>query len=253
MDYNRAYYCNDGYSPFLLYIIFGANPEKLKLSRKEHKVEKIPDGIDISHFTREKHTEYMDKFLEGNLGKILKEDNSILYNTTLYSEECVVLRGKIQEEKDLLYMKNVIGIIQAFIETGALSVLDIQILKLFSTKEWTKKIFETDFNPYAHSVILVSKMEDGTNWLHTRGMLKFGRPDISMLDVPDDNISTAQQVINQLIYYGVQGAVFNKSVKLHTSGSGAYIVSPHYVDDFDNFDFNNAYYRISWKECINAS
>ena len=74
--------------------------------------------------------------------------------------------------------------------------------------------------------------EDKTVWLHTRGMRKFGRPDISLEQVESSKIETAAQIINQMIYYGAAGAFFKRPVKLHTQQDLTYLIKPAYVDDY---------------------
>ena len=64
------------------------------------------------------------------------------------------------------YMSELIGFVQALIETCAIGVLDVQTFKLCTS-------------------------EDGTVWLHTGGMRKFGRPDISIVGVGEDEIEHA--------------------------------------------------------------
>ena len=58
-------------------------------------------------------------------------------------------------------------------------------------------------------------MEDGNIWLHTRGLRKFGRPDISIENVPESEENKVVRIANQMIYYSSLGVLFNKKVKLH--------------------------------------
>lgn len=132
---------------------------------------------------------------------------------------------------------------------GAVAVLDLLTFTLFSAEEWTKKIFDPGFTPYSHTVILASEEEDDSIWLHTRGMRKFGRPDISMEKVLKSDVQNASQVVNQMIFYGALGVFFSKPVKLHTHSGMSCIVMPKFIEDMDNPDFNNSYYQILWSEC----
>ena len=61
----------------------------------------------------------------------------------------------------------------------------------FSSEEWTNNIFMKEFTPYDHVTIFSSTMKDGAIWLHIRGMRKFGRPDISIVGVGEDEIEHA--------------------------------------------------------------
>lgn len=93
-------------------------------------------------------------------------------------------------------------------------------------------------------MILCSK-EDGGYWLHTRGMAEFGRPDIGIAGVPEEKVHDYTQVIDQMIYYGGEGVFFGGDTKLHTADGKTFVVHPEFVKDFENEDYNNAYYKVT--------
>ena len=49
----RDYYQDIGYKQFLFYLILGVSTEELEVPPKRHKVDELPEGIDIRSFTRE--------------------------------------------------------------------------------------------------------------------------------------------------------------------------------------------------------
>lgn len=248
MGYERPYYTDLNYHPLLFYVIFGVKDEKLIVSRKKHHVDGFPKGLSCSYCRKSENGEYMESVIGGALGGVMKKSNNILYEEIKCTDKWAIISGEAEQDSDMNYMRNVIGHIQAFMEKGAVGVLDLQTFTLYTPDEWKNKIFLREFSPYAHVVILTSE-ENGCVWLHTRGMRKFGRPDISMERVGKNAVDEAAQVINQMIYYGALGIFFSQPTKLHTYSGNAYIVTPEFVNDFDNSDFNNAYYRIDWQEC----
>lgn len=250
MGYERPYYTDLNYHPLLFYVIFGVKDEELVVSRKKHHVDEFPEGLDCFYYQKPQNSEYMESIIGGNLGGVLKNSNPVLYEEIKHTDKWAVIRGEARQDNSMDYMRNVIGYIQAFMENGALGVLDLQTFTLYAPNEWENKIFSREFGPYDHVVILTSEENDGM-WLHTRGMRKFGRPDISMENVGKNNVDEAAMVINQMIYYGALGVFFSQPTKLHTYSGNAYVVTPEFVNDFDNSDFNNAYYRIDWQECEN--
>ena len=249
MSYERPYYEDLNYRPLLFYVIFGVEDKELNVSRKRHRVDVFPEGLDFTFYRRPENNAYMSTLIGGTLGEVLDRHDHDLYEKIKNTDHWAVIRGEVRQDADLNYMRNVTGFIQACIEAGAAGVLDLQTFTLFSSKEWTEKFFVQEFDPYAHIIIFASDMEDGSVWLHTRGMRKFGRPDVSMENVEKSKRNNAIQVINQILYYGALGAFFSKPTKLHTYDGETYIVKPDFIDDFDNLDFNNAYYQLSWKEC----
>ncbi len=249
MNCERPYYRDLNCRPFLFYVIFGAKNAELKVSRGRHHVNGFPDGLKLVFCDREKNNAYMQSLVGNSLGKVLGREKHELFEMLQGTDKWAVIRGEVCQDSDLNYMQNVIGLIQALIDNDAAGVLDLQILSLYSSAEWSDLFFEREFNPYDHVTILASEIQDGLMWLHTRGMRKFGRPDIGVWKVAQEEMEEAVQVINQMIYYGSLGAFFDREVKFHTQSGNTYMVNPHFVADYDNPDFNNAYYCFEWQEC----
>ena len=240
----RKYYQDIGYKPFLFYVIFGVSGEDLEVSREKHKVDELPEGLDIRTFTRKEHGEWIDGWFSGAYETVLKEANSELFINCRNADRCTVLQGSVKNDSTLDYMRNAIGIIQAFIDKGALGILDPQTITLYSPGQWTDRFFDKDVNAQNHVMILYSKEADGY-WLHTRGMAEFGRPDIGISGVPEEKLHDYEQLIDQMIYYGGQGVFFDNDTRLHTPDGKAYVVHPDFVNDFENEDYNNAYYNVT--------
>ena len=219
----RKYYEDIGYKPFLFYVVFGVSANELEISREKHKVDEIPEGLDVIALSRPEHSDYLDGLLGGDIGKVLKNANSDLYETCVKTEKVVILKGEIQKDSTFDYMRNVIGIIQAFIDKGAAGVLDLMTFTLYSTSEWNKRFFAQDeVNAQNHVLIMFSKEENGY-WIHTRGMLEFGRPD-----------------------YGISNVIlFKGQAKIHIRSGKTFTVKPEFVNDFENDDYNNAYYNVT--------
>ena len=250
MSYERPYYVPTKYRPQLFYYVFGVESTDLTISRQRHQVTEIPRGMEYVIIERDQHQEYMDAALADPLGKLLRERDPALFERVRGTERWALVRGELPEDGDLGYIKNCVGILQAFLDGGAIAVLDLLTFTLYSAEDFTERFFNKPFNGFDHVVILYSETENGELWLHTRGMRKFARPDISIEHVDPEELSWAEGVAKQLIFYGVQGAFFpDKRIKLHISPEEAFIVRPALVDDPDNDDFNNVYYKLLWEDC----
>jgi hypothetical protein len=245
MSNERQYYEDIGYKPFLFFIVFGVSGDELEISRAKHNVDEIPEGLDSVSLTRPEHSDYLDGFFSGDLDKVLKSHtDSALYEACKTADKVVVMRGEIAKDDTLDYMRNVIGICQAFIDKGAVGIFDTQTFRIYSPEEWTEKFFGKDVNAQNHVLIMFSEEEDGY-WIHTRGMAEFGRPDYGISKVPEDKLEDYKQIIDQMIFYGGQGLVFKGSAKLHTFNGKTFRVATEFVNDFENFDYNNAYYNVT--------
>ena len=244
MSNERQYYEDIGYKPFLFYVVFGVSGDELEVSRTKHNVDGMPEGLDIISLARPDHSDYIDGLIGGGIGEHLKKADSDLYEACRACDKVVIMRGEIADDSTLDYMRNLIGICEAFIDKGAKGILDLQTFTLYSPKEWTGRFFGKDVNAQNHVLIMFSKEDDGY-WIHTRGMAEFGRPDYGISKVPEDKLEDYKQVIDQMVFYGGQGLVFKGSAKLHTFNGKTFRVSTEFVKDFDNDDYNNAYYNVT--------
>ena len=251
MNLERPYYEDINYHPLMFYVIFGAKEEELEISRERHNLDEVPEGLNMNMLTREQHGEYMDNLIGGTLGKLLNEEQPELCEKIQKENIWAVVNGEIKQDDNLKYLRNTIGVIQAFLDTGAIAVLDMQTFSLYSAEEFTERFFSKELDVYSHVKNLISKMEDGNIWLHTRGLRKFGRPDISIENVPETDENKAVRIANQMIFYSSLGMLFNKKVKLHPykDKEEAIIINPKFIEDYENIDFNNAYCKLLWEEC----
>lgn len=240
----REYYEDIGYKPFLFYVIYGVTGEDLEVSRQRHHVDELPEALDLRTLNRAQHGAYMDGWLTGAMGSVLQRADDGLVERCKQAETCVVLQGSIKNDSTLDYMRNVIGIIQAFVEKGACGILDPQTVTLYSPALWTEKLFEKPVDALRHVAVLYTPEEEGY-WIHTRGMAEFGRPDIGIHGVPGQKLERYTQVVEQMIFYGGKGLFFAGDVKLHIADGSAYAIHPEFVNDFENEDYNNAYYKVT--------
>ena len=133
----RKYFQDIGYKPFLFYMVFGVSAEELEISRERHKVDELPEGLDIRSLSRKQHGNYIDGFLTGAMGEVLMEQAPELFQRCREAENCSILQGTVVNDSTLDYMRNAIGIIQAFIDKGAVGILDPQAITLYSPERWT--------------------------------------------------------------------------------------------------------------------
>lgn len=244
MSNERKYYEDIGYKPYLFYVVFGVAGEELEVSRSKHNVDGMPEGLDIITLVRPDHSDYIDGLIGGAIGNHLRKADSALYDTCKDTQKIAIIRGEIADDSTLDYMRNVIGICEAFIDKGAAGILDLQTFTLYSPEKWTEDFFGKDVNAQNHVVIMFSEDDDGY-WIHTRGMAEFGRPDYSISNVPEDKLEDYKQIVDQMVFYGGQGLFFKGKAKLHTFNGKTFEVDTEFVNDFENDDYNNAFYNVT--------
>ena len=236
------------YCPALFYVVFGTDADKLAVSRQKHHVDCVPEGLNMRRLDRNQHQDYMENLLSGTIVQHLQKNHLMLYEACRDTTEWVILEGKVTDDGNLGYLRNTIGIIQACIEQGSVGVLDLFTIELYSASDWTSRYFNQEINPQTHVIILKSDDGEGSYWLHTRGMIKFGRPDFSLHRLPETGVEDAVQALNQLIFHSGKGQIVSDFVRLHTFKGKIFEARLQFVPDFENFDFNNAYYEVTLKE-----
>ena len=92
----------------------------------------MPEGLEFTCLNRDEHANYITGFFEGPLGDILQEEHNELIARCREAKECVVIRGEIEEDDRLDYMRDVIGIGKAFFDQGAAGILDMLTFSLYS-------------------------------------------------------------------------------------------------------------------------
>jgi hypothetical protein len=81
--------------------------------------------------------------------------------------------------------------------------------------------------------------------LHTRGLRKFARPDLSIRNVPPDSAFNAQLVLERAADYLIAGGVFEDGREVRMSVAPPGLV-PHAAGDDEDPDFNNRHVEFVW-------
>ncbi len=246
--WERKYFTKEHDSPFIFFVIYGVENAKLTLSREKHNINEYPQGLDIRFYNKDhspEQKEYIDGFLQGTFGDLLKKNSPFLFGHSQKANSMATISGCFKDSNSLLYLKNSIGVLKTLIEKGAVSVLDVQTSQMYSPEDWVQKYFvPRKPKPHNHVVILYSE-ESASLWVHTRGMRTFGRPDISLVGWPKEKMSQAQELANRFIEMHTFGALpeNNKEIKVKGLPSG---MRGKIGGSYENLDFNNYFIEIRW-------
>lgn len=130
------------------------------------------------------------------------------------------------------------------LDRGGVAVYDPQILKWWSPNEWRQRVFEPASPvPRHHAVILYSEDGDGSEWFHTRGMKKFGRPDLSMHGVCREDRTAVIDLFERFIEMQAFGALIpeGQEIRMRTLPPG---LQCFHQGSLDDLDFNNVHIEI---------
>jgi hypothetical protein len=227
-----------GSDAHLFYKVHGNFDGGLKVSRSQHRCNGVPDGLSLQLYRAEEHPDVMTFGMDGLFTDALAAIGRNATTEATTAPGCAILRGVVEQPDTLDYFRDAVGLVQALLESGGVAVFDPSQLKWWTAQEWRKRAFEPGGSvPRHHVVILYSDEDDGTRWYHTRGMLKFGRPDISVHGVTPDQYEAVQDLCNRFIEMLAFGAVVPDGQVIRVAGLPEWTCRT--LGDLDDPDFNN--------------
>lgn len=245
--WERKNFVADGGDPMLFYVIFGQVNPSDPLSRSKYRTNGAPEGIAMMSYGPNKHPDVPGSFREGYLWDEFVANNPELAATVEACEHCMVVRGTPTDSTTLNYLRDTVGLVTYLLDQGGCVVYDPFMFRWWSPSQWKEEIFEPAAAvPRHHTMILVSQEDDPSRkWYHTRGMLKFGRPDISVHNVSAEHEDGVVDLCNRLIEHQAFGNVVQdgQGIKMASLPPGGII---RHRGDLDDPDFNNRHLDISW-------
>lgn len=244
-SWHRRNFVDGGGEPFLFYVVYGKINHSAPLSRSRYRSQGLPTGLSMMAYGPEKHREVPGSFREGFLWDELKKSNPDLAEEIRQCDRCIVVRGTPEDSTSLNFLRDTVGLIMYLLDNGGCGVYDPQMLRWWSCAEWQQKLF-TPAQPMVqnHSVILVSEEDDpALKWYHTRGMRKFGRPDISVHNVPAELADGVVDLVNRLIEHLASGHVIADGQQIRMPSLPLGTIARN-GGDLDDPDFNNVHIDI---------
>jgi hypothetical protein len=245
-DWPRRHYRPGGADAYLFYVVYGPLQGSSAISRSRYRCEGIPAGVEVSSYHPEMNPQVVDSFREGYLWDLFREAHPEVAQETARAAECLMIRGELKDPQTLNYLRDVVGLIQWRLDQGAISVYDPQMFHWWIPAEWRERAFEPGGPvPRHHAVILYSEEPEGTEWFHTRGLRKFGRPDLSIHHVTSRYRNAVIELCNRFIEYQAFGGIIDdgEEVRMAALPSG---MTCWNRGDIEDPDFNNRHVEILW-------
>ena len=245
-DWNRHYFRPGGGDSLIHLVVFGDVNPKAPFSRERYRCQTDADGL----------TEYKLEDLAGFWfdepfwGFMTRDDPGFGARIKRTSRNCVELLRIFSDPPTLNYLRDSVGIATFFLDHGGSAVLDTQILKLWKPEEWRERIFDPAAPvPRQHVVVLHSEDEQnpGTEWFHTRGMRKFGRPDLSVRGVNPEMREGVIDLCNRFIEFQAFGGIIDEGQEIRMASLPSGGICRH-GGDLDDPDFNNVHVDVAWRQ-----
>jgi hypothetical protein len=235
--WERTYFQPGGGAAHLFYKVHGDFDVKLAISPAEHRTLGVPEGMSLQLHSTD--TSAAMRFgMDGALARTLDELGPELSAAVEAAPRCAILRGIVDDPPTLDYLRDAVGVVQALFEAGGIAVFDPFQMRWWTAAQWKARVFDPgEAVPHQHAVILFSDDADGYRWYHTRGMLKFGRPDVSVRGVSPDMHDGVVELCNRFIEAQAMGAIVPEGQVIRMPGLPAWTC--HTMGDLEDPDFNN--------------
>ncbi|WP_433794646.1 hypothetical protein [Actinoplanes sp. CA-252034] len=189
------------------------------------------DALDVRLHRHSENPEWVDGFRSGPLRNLAERE---LPDPRLLDEAtcCYSIQVRVPDPADLTHLQLAWAVAAAAARSGAVAVLDV------FAHDWSPAPSIADLDPHRPftvlreiSVVAESDASPGFGHaVHTRGMLKFGRPDLIM-GVPEARIGEAAGILNQLAGMLADGHVLDPGRELRVDGATSLKVVPYTPDD----------------------
>ena len=243
--------------PALFYLVFGEAPasDALNISRVRHHVDAIQPELQVSRHPRDVDPAWFDGWINSAIGMeiphVFREAASAVYG----AKHVTAVRGDFADPDSLAYLRNTTGVVSAVVEaSNAVAILDAHALAWWRPVDWRRQFVETsEFRIEEQvSIAVTDDPRYRPGWrTHTRGMRKFGRPELQIkhlpgaYDVTNPAIRNSGILINGLANHLAGGAVIEdgQTMRLQTYDSTiVFFESPD--DSATAKHFNNAVLEV---------
>ncbi len=245
-EWPRRHYVPGGKNPFLFYVVYGRVDTTKSFSASAYRSNGIPDGLDVMSYGPTEHADVVATFRDGYLWEQLTAENPNLAAMVAAQDSCLIVRGDVVDPPTLDYFRDVIGFLTYCLDAGGVAIYDPSMFKWWEPSEWRSQVFDIAISaPRHHVVILVSKDSEETDWFHTRGMRKFGRPDISVRRVRPEHKDAVVNLCNRFIELLAFGGVVpnGEEIRMESLPPGMKCFPEGNEEDPD---FNNEHIEVVW-------
>ena len=246
----RPQWSSSGEQAFLLWFVFGEFEPDFKIDAPRYRTRGTPAGIEVVRYTNRELAKWDGYPLAGTLGALLYDEDSRLFERAKAARECVMLRGTLADPADLDNLRDLVGTITALTDLGGIAVVDPQTLSMFDAGEWRRRFFATDAFAVRDHVLILCNEDDhavGRLHVHTRGLRKFARPDISIRNVPPAAAMVAGELAERFVNFQARGGVIENGHVVEIEGAAAGIKVRH-AGALDDPEFNNRHLALRWPD-----
>ena len=247
----RPHFTPGGGDALLFYVVFGEFDLTKPFSLTKYRSNGPADWLEVVQYDRARQPEVFAEYQSGPMWEKVTRDACITAAEAEKAPHAVAVRAAVTDPETLDYFRDTIGVVMWLLDVGGISAYDPQRLWLWTRQEWQIDVFgQGKPSPQEHVVILISDEDGGTQWIHTRGMRQYGRPDLSVHGVGPNRMDIVTRLIDRFIQGQADGQVIPEGQEIRMAGLPPGGVCRH-AGDRDDPDFNNVHVEIEWpKGCF---
>jgi hypothetical protein len=251
----RNYFAASPRQAELFYLVIGPPPpQSLQISAKRHHLSRVEPEVVVSMHRKEDAPDWFQGWFADPLGAEL-EGLFLTPDEVRAATHLTTVRGTFADPPDLNYLRNTIGLVSAIADTpGTLAIFDASAISWWRPSDWRAAFVDkAEFFIDDHIRIIMTDDEQQHPglWSHTRGMIKFARPDVQMKHIPGPYSSTspiiraAGRVIRDIADYLARGAILRDGRVLNDHRTKQPIIFRESADDSETKKhFNNSVLEI---------
>lgn len=244
--WRRPLYQATEQSASLLYYVFGKFPAQIAPSRSAYRLSDDISDHEINPLPAD-HPQTLAVLAQPLFAEALRHTTPNLQRAVARAPTCLRVHTDLPDPDSLVYLRDAMGLLAYLCDQGAVAVLDAFRLKWWVPGEFRRVLFTPDEpNPTEQTLLLRTDDDDGL-WLHTRGMRKFARPDVSARRIPPRFKDAFVEALTGLVQVMAGGVVVPEGHPL-TWAALPPDVTCHHQGSLDDPDFHNVHLELRWPE-----
>ena len=213
-DWPRPHHKPSPSKASLFYLVFGEPPAHLNVKRARHHVDQLPPELTVSIHGRGDDPAWFDGWFSPPVGLEIPHVFGADAGPVYKAGKVAAVRGEFPDPASLAYLRNTVGVVSAIAEAGSVAIFDVPALTWWRPEEWRRRFVDrSEFHIGDHIFTAVSEDPAGTLSMHTRGLRKFGRPELLVRHLPGPRdvdapaVRDAAEVMDGLSSYLARGGV----------------------------------------------
>jgi hypothetical protein len=186
----------------ITYIIYGNfNDEDLQIFQQSQD----EGWLTVEVYTDENLVSEMKRpLIEGPISEILAEQHHATVKASINANQAILINAEQSNPSEGLdvYLNCQIELHSILLTEGCISIVDLNTATIYSSELWLKQVgadlIDGLFKIQDHIIITTILQDNGLVWMHSKGMIKFGKPELSIHDLQEEELIQFCDLFNEI-------------------------------------------------------